>query len=29
VHAGIEAARRDLAFDVRPRWALEDVARAA
>ncbi len=26
VHAGVEAARRDLAFDVRPRWALEDVA---
>ena len=29
VHAGVEAARRDLAFDVRPRWALEDVACAA
>jgi len=29
VHAGVEAAQRDLAFDVRPRWALEDVARAA
>jgi N6-L-threonylcarbamoyladenine synthase len=29
VHAGIEPPQRDLAFDVRPRWALEDVARAA
>jgi N6-L-threonylcarbamoyladenine synthase len=29
VHAGAEPARRDLAFDVRPRWALEDAARAA
>jgi N6-L-threonylcarbamoyladenine synthase len=29
VHAGIEPARRDLAFDVRPRWALEDVAHDA
>jgi N6-L-threonylcarbamoyladenine synthase len=29
VHACVEAAQRDLAFDVRPRWALEAVARAA
>jgi N6-L-threonylcarbamoyladenine synthase len=29
VHAGVEPARRDLAFDVRPRWSLEDAALAA
>jgi N6-L-threonylcarbamoyladenine synthase len=29
VRAGVEAPRRDLAFDVRPRWVLGEVARAA
>jgi N6-L-threonylcarbamoyladenine synthase len=29
VRAGVEPLLRDLAFDVRPRWALEDVGRAS
>jgi N6-L-threonylcarbamoyladenine synthase len=29
LHSGAEVARHDLAFDVHPRWALEDVAHAA